>query len=173
MISYLRYFIYITSKKSSFLNFFYQIFYRTNYKLFCFIHLERTSKIYPRRGYLRGDVQPGVSDIDVLCILKSFDEDTLKSFLKRYKRYRFLYPLVCDVEILDENLFQKWKQCNDYRSVEFQALIGEKNINEIVTSESTFLFSCVKEIFNQIIFYITLLNLKIAFLFKSKLKSMK
>ena len=110
------------------------------------IHRGAAVHIFSRRGFLRNDVNPGLSDIDLLYI---FDESTgIKRHLNRVCKYLFLTPLVVEVEYMDRKSFSDWVSGNEFRSLEFRAAMKKDNFSLKITSEEAFFFSSVKEVFN-------------------------
>ena len=126
-------------------------FYQYNFFLFQWFHKKKAIAIFPRRGFARNEIVPGLSDIDVLYVFAN--NSNIKDHLARVKRYRFFYPLAIDVEYMDEDLFNIWLNVSDIRSLEFRANIKknypcEKTPPEEIGSEIVLFISSIKECFN-------------------------
>ena len=166
---FLRVFFYKISVLFPFLSNFFQLFYHWNFFLFKKIHGKKALFIFPRRGFLRGEIQLALSDIDVLYIFPSGSD--LKRHIKGVERYRYLYPLVTEVEYMDETVFDLWMRGSEIRALEFRAHLLGSGVtspyaggmfnNALEVNSPTVLFiSGIKECFNLYHYLINVLGEK-------------
>jgi len=74
---------------------------------------KQIADIYLRNGMTESGWIPGLSDIDLILVLRNNlseeqEYDFLASFWKAYQSLRFCFPMLGEVDILDESAFAPW-----------------------------------------------------------------
>lgn len=157
MNTHIRFFIFKLASNSSLLSSIFNFYYHLSVKIYSFIFSFLGCDVYFRRGFSRGEIKAGISDLDPLIVLKS---DSIREFRRAIvlgKGLAFIFPLIKDQEVFTKTMFTLWKKSFDYRSFEFQEINLKNNIDNTILENFSFRLSATHEVVRS--YYSMLKNL--------------
>ena len=111
-----------------------------------FSPFKEIKSIYLRHGMSRKNWVPAVSDIDLTVIIDSNlsekqEYDFLKSFWMKFEKLKKIFPMIGEVDILNENEIGTWTKftIRGYETREWKLLYGEKIVKSNYKVDKTLL----------------------------------
>ena len=103
--------------------------------IYIFSPFNEIKSIYLRHGMLKKNWVPAISDIDLTIIINSnlsteHEYDFLKTFWKNFIKLKKIFPMLGEVDILDENEIESWSRftIRGYEAWEWKLLSGKETV---------------------------------------------
>jgi len=110
--------------------------------IYFFSSFKEIKSIYLRHGMTKKNWVPAISDIDLTIIIDGnlLPEETydfLKSFWEKFERLKKIFPVLGEVDILDESEIESWTRftIRGYEARNWKLLYGEKTVKSNYKSD--------------------------------------